>query len=297
MIQQRHDDRRTIAALNERSGAGLELLGRAATGKLGGALLVRWPDGRPAVVTVFGGDLAAASRVATSVNELAASGLPVPRHELVVDLGERVVFVQERLPAPPPRSFSEAQVDAIWAVNERFAGAATTLSVVPPVHEWFRPVDGQDVDVVALAASAGSGRAEAVVAELVDVAVSSLDLLGGTDVVHVDLNAANVLFDEGDVATGVVDWNLGLFAGPRHLALVQTRFDREWFVRGEAPDPGETAAARYLDRLLAERVDPERLRAWWAFWLLHGLPQAFASRKASVVDWHLALADTHVLST
>lgn len=295
MTQQRHDDRRTIAALNERSGAGLELLGRATAGKLGGALLVRWPDGRAGVVTVFGGDATAAARVATSLNELAGSGLPVPRHDLVVDLGERVVFVQERLPAPSPRKFSEAQVDAIWAISERFAGAATALSAVPPVRDWFLPVDGPGYDGVARAAAAASSRAEVVVAELVDVATSRLDVLEGTDVVHVDLNAANVLFDADDVATGVVDWNLGLFAGPRHLALVQTRFDREWFVRGEAPDLDETAAAHYLDELLRERVDPERLRAWWAFWLLHGLPKAFAGRDTAVLDWHLDLADTRIL--
>lgn len=295
MTAQRHGDRGTIAAINERSGAELELLGRATAGKLGGALLVRHPDGRPAVVTVFGGgDATAAARVAASVNALAAHGLPVPRHDLVVDLGERVVFVQERLPAPPPRRFSEAQVDAIWAINERFAGAAALLGDVPPLRDWFLPADGPGYDRVARAAAASSRRAETAVAELTDVAASSTDLLDGSDVVHVDLNAANVLFDGDDTATGVVDWNLGLFAGPRDLALVQTRFDREWFVRGEAPDPGETTAAYHLDRLLIERVDPARLRAWWAFWLLHGLPKAFASEDTAVVDWHLALADAHV---
>lgn len=294
MTQQQHGDRETIAEINERSGAGLELLGRATAGKLGGALLVRRSDGRPAVVTVFGGDATAAARVAASVNGLAAHGLPVPRHDLVVDLGERVVFVQERFPAAPPRRLSEAQVDAIWAINDRFAGAATMLSGVPPVRDWFLPADGSGYALVTRSAAAGSRRAETVVAELVDVATSSLDLLEGSDVVHVDLNAANVLFDEDDTATGVVDWNLGLFAGPRDLALVQTRFDREWFVRGDAPDPGETAAASYLDRLLSERVDPATLRAWWAFWLLHGLPKAFASQDSAVVDWHLTLADTRV---
>lgn len=297
MTRQPDDDQRIVATINERSGAGLVLRGRAATGKLGGALWVWWPDGRPGVVTVFGGDATTAHRVAASLNELAAGGLPVPRHELVVDLGEHVVFVQERLPAPPPRRFSTAQVDAIWAVNERFARAATMLSRVSSVRDWFLPVGGPGYDPVTRSAATHSRRAEAVVAGLVDVASSRLDLLDGSDVVHVDLNAANVLFDSDDRATGVVDWNLGLFAGPRHLALVQTRLDREWFVRGDAPDPDETAAASYLDRLLAERVDPERLRAWWASWLLHGLPKAFADEDAAVVDWHLALAEAHVRST
>lgn len=81
MTQQQHGDQDTIAEINERSGAGLELLGRATAGKLGGALPVRRSDGRPAVVTVFGGDATAAARVAASVNGLAAHGLPVPRHD------------------------------------------------------------------------------------------------------------------------------------------------------------------------------------------------------------------------
>ena len=52
-------------------------------------------------------------------------------------------------------------------------------------------------------------------------------MLAGQELVHVDLSAAKVLFDDEDRATAVVDWNLGVYRG----ALVQTRFDREWFVR------------------------------------------------------------------
>jgi hypothetical protein len=112
--QLQQTDRGTINQINQRSGIGLELQGRATAGKLGGAVLARWPDGRQAVVTIFHGDVVAAERVATSLNELAAAGLPVPRHELVVDLGVSVVLVQERLPSHSPRAFSGAQVDAIW---------------------------------------------------------------------------------------------------------------------------------------------------------------------------------------
>jgi len=36
--------------------------------------------------------------------------------------------------------------------------------------------------------------------------------------------------------TPVVDWNLGVYRGDRRLALVQTRFDREWFVRRPAAE-------------------------------------------------------------
>ena len=289
------NDRSMIDKINELTGAGLELEGRAAAGALGGAVLVSWPDSRPAVVTVFHGDVAAAHRVAAAVNALAAVGLPVPRHDLVVDLGDSVAFVQQRLPSRSTRKFSETQVDAICAINDRFAGAAAAVTEVLPVSGWFLP-DGRRTHDRVLGLAKGEGqRAATVVDDLVAVAEANFDRLGGDDIVHVDLNAANVLFDERDRATGVVDWNLGIFTGPKDLALVQTRFDREWFVQSPATESVETAAARYLDQILAERIDQPRLRAWWAFWLLHWLPKAFSLQQPSIVGWHLDLAEERVL--
>jgi aminoglycoside phosphotransferase (APT) family kinase protein len=296
MNELERNDRSMINTINELTGARLELEGRAAAGALGGAVLVSWPDSRPAVVTVFHGDVAAAQRVAAAVNALAAVGLPVPRHDLVVDLGDSVAFVQQRLPSGPTQRFSEAQVNAIWAINDRFAGAAAAVTDVLPVSEWFLPEGDRTYDGVLGLARGRGQRTAAVVADLVAVAEANVDQLGGRDVVHVDLNAANVLFDHRNRATGVVDWNLGIFTGPRDLALVQTRFDREWFVQSPGADAAETAAARYLDQTLAERIDQPRLRAWWAFWLLHWLPKAFRLEQPSIVEWHLALAEERVLS-
>jgi aminoglycoside phosphotransferase (APT) family kinase protein len=86
--------------------------------------------------------------------------------------------------------------------------------------------------------------------------------MAGVDLVHVDLSAANVLFDENDRATGVVDWNLGAYRGDRLFALVQTQLDREWFVRSPDADPVENAAAAHLDEILRDRIAPETLRAY-----------------------------------
>lgn len=295
MDGQGRDDQATIDQINESTGADLEREGRAGAGALGGAIFARWPDGRQAVITVFHGNGVAARRVAAAVNELAAVGLPVPRHDLVVELGNRVVFVQERLPSCSPRKLSAAQIDAIHAVNEQFAGAGALVTDVPPINDWFLPEGPHSYDrVTALAADHGD-RAPAVVSHLVNTAMASQDLLRGDDIVHVDLNAANVLFNDDDHATGVVDWNLGVFTGPRDLALIQTRFDREWFVQMPTRDAGETAAVRYLDRLIAERVDESRRRAWWAFWLLHWLPKAFTlNGQSDILGWHLALAEERV---
>lgn len=289
------DDRSTIDQINESTGAGLIMEGRASAGALGGAILARWPDGGQAVITVFHGNRSVARRVATAVNELVVAGLPVPRHDLVVELEHGVAFVQQRLPSGPFLKFSEAQVDAILAVNERFAGAGALVTDVPPISEWFLPEGLRSYDrVMALSAEYGE-RAHSVVSHLVNIALANQDLLRGDDIVHVDLNAANVLFDERNHATGVVDWNLGIFTGPRDLALIQTRFDREWFVQMPSSDEGETAAANYLDRLIVERIDEESRRVWWAYWLLHWLPKAFSlDEQPGVLGWHLDLAEERV---
>ena len=73
------------------------------------------------------------------LNSLQTLGLPVPRHELVVDLGDRVVFVQDRLPSGPSRRLGPHRVDEIVELNERFADAVVGLPGVPSVSEWFRP--------------------------------------------------------------------------------------------------------------------------------------------------------------
>ena len=73
------------------------------TGRLGGAIYAEWPGGRPAVVTRFRGLLAEAARTVEVLAHVRARGLPVARHDLVVDLDDGVVFVQERLPSAPPR--------------------------------------------------------------------------------------------------------------------------------------------------------------------------------------------------
>ena len=270
-------DDQLVAALNQRTGAGLRVRGRAPFGELGGAIYVEWPDGRPGVVTRFLGPLAEAERTAEVLGYARDRGLPVPRHELVVDLPDGVVFVQERLPAAPPRPLSPARVDAMVEINDRFAYALAGRPDVPPVPPRRGPMPVEH-----------GPRAHRVLAELRRFAAPPVT---GTDLVHVDLTAANVLFDEQDNATAVVDWNLGAYRGDRLFALVKTRFDREWFVRSPAPDPVENAAAAHLDEILAARIAPDTLRGYWAHWLLYQL--RFATRP-DVVDWHLELAGSRL---
>jgi aminoglycoside phosphotransferase (APT) family kinase protein len=282
-------DREVVSALNRRTGAGLRIVGRAAEGELGGAIYAEWPDGRPAVVTRFLASLAEAERTAEVLAYVRDRGIPVPRHDLVVDLDDGVVFVQERLPSAPPRRLTPARIEAIVEINDRFAGALAARSDVPvrllcldrsgdpfPRHEVLR---------------AHSARSRRVLDEVLRIGQREPREMVGNDLVHVDLTAANVLFDENDRATAVVDWNLGAYRGDRLFALVKTRFDREWFVRSPDADPVENAAAARLDDILAERIAPATLRMYWAHWMLYQLHWAIRSAPSQVVDWHLDMAE------
>lgn len=289
------EDHAVIAALNHRTGAGLVVAGRAEFGKLGGAIFVEWPDGRSAVVTTFLGSLADAERVVDVLNYSHGRGLPVPRHDLVVDIGDRILFVQQRLRQGASRRLTPARVDAMVEINDRFANALTDRPDVPPVSQWFHQ-PGADSHQTSDLVTEHDPRARDVLGEIIRLTTTSLDETAtGTDLVHVDLSAANVLFDENDSATAVVDWNLGAYRGDRLLALVQTRFDREWFVRSPNADAVETDAAHHLDEILADRIHPNTLRTYWAYWLLHHLHKAIRGASPTIIDWQLRMAESRLL--
>jgi aminoglycoside phosphotransferase (APT) family kinase protein len=285
-------DRQVVSEINRRTNAGLTVTGRSLFGKLGGAIYAEWPDGRPVVVTRFQGSLIEASRTVETLAYVRDQGLPVPRHELVVQLDDGVFFVQERLPSAPPQRLSSARMEAIVEINDRFADALADRPEVPVPPQCRPRVGGPDPRHETL--TGHSPRSRRVLEQIVRIVGGAPDETAGGDLVHIDLSGANVLFDENDTATGVVDWNLGAYRGDRFFALVQTRFDREWFVRSPDADPVETAAAFRLDDILAERIPPDTLRLYWARWMLHQLDRAIRTAPPEAVDWHLDLAESRL---
>ena len=117
----------------------------------------------------------------------------------------------------------------------------------------------------------------------------------GDDLVHVDLTAANVLFDDHDRATGVVDWNPAPAA-----AIGSSPSFRPGSTGSGSSGPrtptrwAETAAAVHLDEILAHRIAPATLRLYWAHWMLRQLTWAVRSTPPDVVDWHLDMIETRL---
>lgn len=279
-----------VEAVNQAAGVRLHTVGRAEDGTLGGAIFVGWPDGRPAVVTRFLGTVAEAERTASVLEHARRQGLPVPRHELVVKLGEDVLLVQERLPGKPPGRMSSTLIDTIVALNDRFAGVLADRPDVPELPLCLDrsgdPYPRHEVLAV------HSDRSRRVLDRIRQVGAEQN--AAGPDLLHIDLTPPNLLFDDNGEITGVVDWNLGAYRGDRHLALVKTRFELEWSLQTSTPDSDDVAAAARLDDVLEERVPAARLQAYWAHRVLYQLHWALQGAPPEVVEWHLDVAETRL---
>ncbi|WP_161606338.1 phosphotransferase [Microlunatus speluncae] len=231
-----------------------------------------------------------ATRRTASVLDLARSrGLPVPRHHLVVAVGEDVFVVQQRLPGSPPTKITPAVVEAMIELNDRFAHLLADRPDVPSLPLCLTASGDPYPRHEVLAGH--SDRSRRILAAIRAVGRELPGELPGDDLVHIDLTPPNVLVDDTGAVTGIVDWNLGAYRGDRHLALVKTRFDLEWALRSDHPAPASVAAAERLDRVLSARLKAPDLRRYWAHRMLYQLHWALQLESPEVVDWHLDVAE------
>lgn len=256
-------------------------------------MFITWPDGRNGVVTRFLGSLGEAHRTASVLADAHRAGLPVPRHDLVLDIDGDVWMVQELLPGQPPTKITPAVIDTIVALNDRFARRLDDRTDIPilPLCLDVSGVPYPQHEVLASHSSRSRRLLDAVKA----AGVNGPQTMIGTDLVHIDLTTPNILFDTGGSITGVVDWNLGAYRGDRHLALVKTRFELEWGLQSPAPDPAEVAAAAHLDQILGQRLPPDVLRSYWAHRMLYQLHFALQFAPPDVAEWHLKVAEDRLL--
>ncbi len=250
-----------VAAVNERTGAGLTLIGAAEHGDSGGAVFVRWPDGRDAVLTRTPASARRMRQTADVLAEVRATGLPVPRHDLIVELGRGIVaVVQERLPGSPADRLDAATIEAMVAVNERFAGLLAGRTDVPVQPLRLGP-DQPDRHRSALLA-AYSPRCRRMLDLIREVGQTAPPEAAGDDLLHPDLTVGNVLYDDAGVVSGVVDWNWGALRGDRRFALVRIYIDLFWST--VYPGGVDRSAWDRLDTVVETMIEPDLLRAYWA---------------------------------
>ncbi|MBM7783395.1 aminoglycoside phosphotransferase family protein [Tenggerimyces flavus] len=279
--------------VNERAGCGLELIGIAPQGQSGGAAFVRWPDGHQSVVTTAMASLDHMRQTAEILAYAKGLGLPVPHHELLLPRDDGLVaVVQERLPGKPIAASDASTIDAMVALNERFAHllADRTDVPIPPLclRESGDPVPRHEP------LEQHSDRSRRLLKRIKELGAADIHEMDGDDLVHVDLTVPNILFDDEGNLSGVVDWNFGVARGDRRFGLVKLLFDLTW----AAGSPGEEQAPRpdALERA-AEAVDaiePEKLKLYWAHWTLAMLYWTIRSGYEEVIAIHLDLGESRL---
>lgn len=266
------------ALVSETTGLAFEYLGPCPGGAVG-AGYVRWPDGRPAVLTFIpgSGGRARVEEIAGMLAVARAHRLPVPEYQLVVEFPEAIVVLQERLTGGTADRLARPLADRMVALNERFAGllagagfpaAELHLDRSGPGFCLHEPLAGYDADTAK------------VLDWIHEVGRSVPPRMTGDDLVHLDYHHQNVLVD-GDEITGVIDWD-GAHRGDRRFDLVTMRFS--------AP-PDDTELAAHLDGLLADRLTEDELRPYWAHMSLRQIDWMIRHHTAAEVARYVALAN------
>ncbi|GAA5015339.1 phosphotransferase family protein [Actinopolymorpha pittospori] len=280
---------RLVAEINARTRAGLELVGMAEHGDSGGAY-VRWPDGRDAVVTRSHAPLDQLRTNADILRLARSRGLPVPRHDLLVEVGDgAVAVVQERLPGSPAVDVDVTTIDAMVAVNERFAHllAERPDIPVPPLHlrtsgpAFYRHQTLEQ----------HSDRSRRLLRRIREIGAAEPHEMTGDDLIHNDYRPENILVDHQGQITGVVDWHVA--RGDRHFTLVGLLFALTWCTIDPRWSGVQQAAIDKLDDVLTETLEPSRLRLYWAHWTLRQLDLTITHAPESV-DLHLHLGESRL---
>lgn len=283
-----------VEEVNERGGCGLTFVGTADHGESGGAAFVRWPDGRPGVVTRSPIPIGQARLTGDVLAELRSGGLPVPQYDAVVELPDgTAAIVQERLPGEPARRVDVSVIEAMLALNERFAGLLAGRHDVPVPPLYLRQSGAEFPRHETLAGY--DARSRRLLARILEVGAAEPHEMTGDDLVHTDFTVPNVLFDESGLVTGVVDWNFGIARGDRHFGLIKLRFDLTWSALDLTGDErlAMQGAIERVDAALDE-LDPVLLRMYWAHRTLYQLHWAILGGDRTVIDLHLELGESRL---
>ncbi|WP_203964438.1 phosphotransferase [Actinocatenispora thailandica] len=281
---------RLVGQLNAEKSIGLTLLGLAEQGESGGAGYVRWPDGRPGVLTVASGTPDRLLQTGRILDLMRSVDIPVPRYQLVTAVDGHTVVVQERLPGQPARRITGGTIEAVEDLTRRFTGllAEHPETANPDLHLRI----GGRILCRHDSLAGYDDRSRRLLAQIRALGEMHGDRMTGDDVVHLDLTPGNILVDASGEITGVVDWHgyNGLARGDRRFGLVTLRFDLAW---GIALDPQyprvDPAAIRRLDRAL-DAIPPSALHRYWAHMGLRMVDWTIRHHGPADIDHQLAFA-------
>jgi hypothetical protein len=270
------------ALVAETTGLALEYEGPCPGGAVG-AGYVRWPDGRPAVLTFMpgSGGRGRVEEIAGMLAVAGAHGLPVPEYQLVVEIPEAIVVLQQRLPGATPDRLDRPLADRMVALDDRFAGLLAGTGF--PTAELYLDRSGPGFCLHEPLAGYDAETAK-VLDWIREVGRSVPPRMTGDDLVHGDYHQQNVLVDADGGITGVIDWD-GAHRGDHRFDLVTMRFSTA---------SGDAGLAGHLDRLLADRLTEDELRPYWAHMSLRMIDWMIRHHTAADVARYVALARTRM---
>lgn len=284
-----------LAEVNRRSGNALRPVAMAEHGGSGGAVYVQWPDGRDGVLTRTPTSVDRMRQTAGVLAEARSRGLPVPRHDLVVELSDgTVAVVQERLGGAPSSRVDADVIDAMVAMNERFAGLlANRLDVpIPPLYLRHSGPIYPRHEVL----EDHNERSRRLLQRIRAIGADEPHEMTGNDLVHPDYTFGNVLYDRPGHISGVVDWNWGAGRGDRRFALVRIYTDLYWSSLGSNGGQYgvQPSAFTRLDQVLDSMIEPSLLRAYWAHTTLNQLHWAIRYHSPEVIDLFLRFGESRL---
>lgn len=280
----------TIAEINAQAGADLELIGLDdQTGGTSSAAYARSRStGTDHAITRTTASLTDMKLTAEVLEIARAAGCLVPRHHQTVALSDGyVAIVQERLPGRRPRHVDSATIEAMVAANERFAGLLSERDDVP------RPTSFAPLKINMWNTTLGSysERSQRMLARNQE----GFSSMAGDDLVHLDFSLGNVLYDDQQQVTGVVDWNRGVARGDRWYALIGTQVN----MASEGAMYGVTGGAiDRLDEVLTTQLDDRTRARYLEHWHLGNAHRSIANRfPAARIEADLNLAEQAVDAT
>jgi phosphotransferase family enzyme len=250
-----------IEEVNARTGSGLVLTGLAdQVGGSSSAAFVAWADGRESAITRTPTSLAVMRQTASVLNEVRRQGLPVPAHQLVLELSDGyVAVVQEKMPGHHVDSLDSTTAAAFVAMNDRFAGVLRNHPRVPRPRAFPDVTPGYGAFEHTVGHLGQRGRR--LLERLLEIDGGRPIRMQGDDLVHTDYTPGNVLFDAAGNVSGVVDWNSGAVRGDRRYALLGLH----WGSLGR-----KTVGAEELNHIEAALADltPATRRSYEAHWMV-----------------------------